>query len=246
MDFIIVDYSNNNIQSPQLDGPLSMLLDLYAQRLAKNVPTPKVTFLIPGDEGQISTLWNKYYAKYPAGIFFHYQGKPLLMPMNACGGICSQFTIRPTWALGAAGKWSFMDVYPQPIYYHDGAPEQMAVSAAQQVAYMSDDSAHARNYDFRTGKNSGHEGLNFEDQWGRAIASKVNVVVIKSWNEWCSMNVDGQGHFTDELNPNQSNDIEPVQGGFGHSYYDLMKQEIALFKKSQSDTAHESDTSAYL
>ena len=66
---------------------------------------------------------------------------------------------------------------------------------------MSAATAHARDYDYRTKRNGGYPGQNFADQWQRAIDTKVKAVVVKSWNEWCSIHLaedsKDNGEYTD-------------------------------------------------
>ena len=245
IDFIIVDYSNSNILNPELDGPLLALLQLYTTRRAAKQPTPRVTFLIPPEEAQLSKLWSTYYSASASAVdpdvFFHYDdGRPLLMTDGDCTApSCAHFNVRPTAALrNPTTMWSFMDLYPQPAVLYEGKPEQMAVSAAQQETYMSiAATAHGRSYNHRTRANDGYPGQNFDDQWARAREQQVRVVVTKSWNEWCSIRTAANasavpdGHYTDEYSPAFSNDIEPQAGGLGDSYLVNMTAHIALFKE---------------
>lgn len=253
-----MDYSNNNINDASLHRPLFTFLDEYVKRLQENKPTPKLAFLIPTNELQINALWNQVYAKYPRELFFMYEGKPLLMPMDGCNfAICNQFTSRATWGLQAGTscssliflhffyiillpivippfvandiRWSFMDLYPQP--QRGMAGEQMAVSAAQQADYMSNlNLARGRNWSPISQRNNASPGSNLKFQFLRAIQTpKVRVVLIKAWNEWASQNL--EGNFTDEFNEEYSNDIEPMSGGHGDFYYQLTKSYVNVFKQ---------------
>merc|ERR1712096_226914 len=60
IDFIVIDYSNSNIENPQLNGPLEGFLQLYSKRISQGKPIPRITFLIPPTEQQLSKLWNYY------------------------------------------------------------------------------------------------------------------------------------------------------------------------------------------
>ena len=241
IDYIVVDYSNSNILNSDLNGPLMGFLQLYKARRIKMMPTPRVTFLIPADETQLEMLWNDYYETLNApDVFMYWEGKPLLLTLGNCTlDICDNFTWRDTWALRPqGGKWSFMDLYPQPFYVHDNVPEQMAVAAAQQETWMSAQTAHGRNYDYRSGKNDGLEGQNFADQFQRAIDTKVRTILVKSWNEWCSIRTKDDlspavgGGYTDEFNSTYSNDIEPMSGGHGDMYLRLLTEHINAFKRA--------------
>ncbi|MBF0409562.1 MAG: hypothetical protein HQM10_19635 [Candidatus Riflebacteria bacterium] len=243
VDFIIIDYSNNNLNDETLHRPLFSLLDIYQDRLKRNLPNPGITFLINDDEVQILKLYEEVYQKYDSKLFFHYSGKPLLLPINKVSkSLNEKFTIRPTWGLLPDGdkRWSFMQHYPQTIFMKDGKPEQIAVSAAQQSTYMSNTStARGRKWNYRTEQNDGEDGQNFDDQWSRAIECQAKFVIIKAWNEWAAQNLNG--NFTDTFNQEFSNDIEPMKGGHGKKYYEKMKNWIAKYKGSQPDNNSSSE-----
>jgi len=232
VDFIALDYSNDNVLNSDLNGPLSLFLSTYAERVAKRIPTPRITFLTKSVETEISLIKAQAFDSHPH-LWFNYQGKPLLLTVNACPwASCAPFNIRQAWGLLAANdnRWSFLQQTPQPVYLNNGVPEEMAVSAAQQSSYMSDlSSARGRLFNYRTGKNNGYEGQNFDDQWSNAISKGVSFVFIKSWNEWCSLQLPN-GYFTDEFNREYSNDLEPMRGGHGDLYYRKLKEHVAKFK----------------
>ncbi|KAL0487109.1 CCM1 [Acrasis kona] len=227
MDYIIVDYSNNNILDPSLHNPVYNLLNIYQNRAQQGIPTPQIVFLLSASDNQVALL-RDLYNRYNHKIFYHLNNKPLLFPTKPCTiDGCDFFENREMWGLLPQGdnRYSFMQLYPQNIV---NGNEQIAVSAAQQETYMSLPSAHSRKYDFRTGGNTGGDFQNFDDQWQRAIDNKVRTVTIKAWNEWVAIKFE-QG-YTDQFNADQSNDIEPVRGRFGDAYYNRMKQWIGRFK----------------
>lgn len=247
IDYIAIDYSNRNIMDQGLNSPLVGFLQLWSQRHAAGKPTPRVTFLIPPTEAGLSKLWGYYSntTNISQDVFFHYDdGRPLLMTDGNCNVTespsCVHFNAKNTGALQGptmpAKYWSFMDLYPQPAFYFNGKPEQMAVNAAQQETWMSETTAHCRNYNYRTKRNDGYLGQNLDDQFARARDLKVRTVFVKSWNEWCSIrggnsSMTGNGRYTDEFNSTCSNDIEPMTGGFGDAALVNLTRNIAEFKK---------------
>ena len=59
------------------------------------------------------------------------------------------------------------------------------------------------------------------------------IVTITWWNEWCAINLGG-GVYTDLYSQEYSRDIEPMKGGHGDKYYQLMKQYISAYKKNST------------
>ena len=57
-------------------------------------------------------------------------------------------------------------------------------------------------------------------------------IFIHSWNEWNAANqaANGGGHFIDQYIDTYSSDIEPMWGGHGFKYYDLMRKNLADYK----------------
>jgi hypothetical protein len=246
VDFVAIDYSNHNMRDANLNRPLGTLLQAYQERVRAGIPTPKVVMFMPTAEDEINRFANDYYSRYDTGVFFSYEGKPLLLTMDGCPfAACSRFTNRAMWGLmGNGNKWSFMEQYPQSYHSRNGVPEQISVSAAQQSTYMSDlSSARGRRWSKETGRNDGYDGKNFDDQWERAISVNPTFVFIRNWNEWTAIkladsSVNG-GRYTDEFNQEYSNDIEPMAGGHGDFYYQKLKQRIAQFKGTRAAFQHE-------
>jgi hypothetical protein len=108
------------------------------------------------------------------------------------------------------GFWSWWDRSPQTWAEHDGRPEAMVVCAAfpGHKGWDSTDTMGRRG------------GRTFHEQWLRARELDPEVVVINSWNEWV---------HTEEMTPELSNDLEP-SAAWGHTYLDLLKEEIARYK----------------
>lgn len=237
IDFIIVDYSNNNINVASLHYPLGPLLRIYQSRVQNGIKTPKISFLIGNagemgnaaiQEQQMNKVWNEVYTKYDKRIFFNYQGKPLLMPVTQhYFNVSNNFTWKPAWGLmgnNHSGRVSFCEHYPQPAV--DGF---IAVSPAQQSTYMSNtQTAHGRRWNYRSGRNDGNESQNYDDQWNRAIELNAGVVLLSTWNEWTAQFINN--NFTDQFNTEFSKDIEPMKGGFGDFYYNKTKQWITKYK----------------
>jgi hypothetical protein len=243
VDFILVDVSNHNINSPTLWNPVITLLNVYAGRISNSIPTPRVVFLASTQGDELQRLFNAVYYSYN-GVLFKYGPKPLLLTYpndsnnpgcNATIGgspVSTYFECKKAPGLtGSNINWSFLEVYPQPFYSNAEWPEEMAVSVAQQNFWMDYPGSRGRRWNYRTGANNGYEGQNFDDQWARAQSSNPTFVILKSWNEWVAIRTP-EGHFTDAYSPEFSTDIEPVSGLFTNLYLQKMKQQIQQFKRN--------------
>ena len=66
-------------------------------------------------------------------------------------------------------------------------------------------------------------GETFREQFGRAIQLGAGMVLLISWNEWTT---------GEQLSMESSKDLEPSKT-LGTFYYDLMKEQISLFKTAE-------------
>jgi hypothetical protein len=124
------------------------------------------------------------------------------------------------------------------------SPEQMTVGIGQNghdgrlsafsVANTYGRSWHNGKKDERPG--AVNLGLNFAEQWKRALEIDPEFVFITGWNEWIAMRFDefaGEREpvmFVDQFTQEYSRDIEPMKGGHADSYYYQMVDYIRRFK----------------
>lgn len=155
--------------------------------------------------------------------------------------------------------WGWCSVYPQAKYgktLFDGT-EQMCVSVAQNaadgqlVAMNSGGNVQGRSYTegeysytYKKGdetvtvdssiENSLLYGLNFQQQWDRAIESDPEFIFITGWNEWLAGRwKEWQGTenaFPDQFSDEYSRDIEPAKGILKDHYYYQLVANIRRFK----------------
>lgn len=155
--------------------------------------------------------------------------------------------------------WGWCSVYPQAKYgrtLFDGT-EQMCVSVAQNaadgqlVAMNSGGNVQGRSYTegeysytYKKGdetvtvdssiENSLLYGLNFQQQWGRAIEADPEFIFITGWNEWLAGRwKEWQGTenaFPDQFSDEYSRDIEPAKGILKDHYYYQLVANIRKFK----------------
>lgn len=155
--------------------------------------------------------------------------------------------------------WGWCSVYPQAKYgktLFDGT-EQMCVSVAQNaadgqlVAMNSGGNVQGRSYTegeysytYKKGdetvtvdkniENSLLYGLNFQQQWDRAIEADPEFIFITGWNEWLAGRwKEWQGTenaFPDQFSDEYSRDIEPSKGILKDHYYYQLVANIRRFK----------------
>ncbi|PQV64351.1 Repeat domain-containing protein [Abditibacterium utsteinense] len=237
IDFISIDMTNGAI--PEIMDGARAVCKRYSQRSAAN--TPKIAFFVD-TATTAQAVYNAFYAgAYPSSIFFQHAGKPLLMVRDASTaipttGVFANFTCRRTWGLhnttSGGTEWSFKDNTPPalPSFKNYGWPEQRSVCAATQSTYMT------TTNDGRKGRQN---GTYFDAQWRDVASDSPTFVFMTAWNEWGSQNQGGPSNpvMTDTYLTEYSADLEPMQGGHGTQYYDLMKSQIAKYKRNTPNIA---------
>ncbi len=215
--------------------------------------TPPVAFMVNTAAAETANkIFDEFYAKelYPV-LWFRWQGKPLMLcdPKVANDKLRKFFTLRrahwPFTMENTRLAWHWEATYPQPFGFdRDGTrPEQMSVSVAQnlqasdgQVTDMSRGDARGRG--FHNG-NADHRhesinaGLNFEEQWRRALNVKPQFVLVTGWNEWFATRFQRPEQpivFIDQFDQEYSRDIEPMKGGHGDNYYYQLVANVRQFK----------------
>lgn len=145
----------------------------------------------------------------------------------------------------APDMWSWLEVYPQHVFRNAlGQKEQMSVGVAQnavdmRIGSLSEVGARGRNW--HRGANDTHphavdRGLNFEEQFERALKEDPQFIFITGWNEWIAgrfnefAGVKLPVLFVDEFSQERSRDIEPMRGGHGDDYYYQMVAFIRRYK----------------
>ena len=213
-----------------------------------------------GSKEIIENIYNDFYKKGRyKGLWFFWNDKPLVMgyPDNLSDEIKGFFTFRPPqpdYRKGPYGnhsktQWGWLEVFPQRGYveYEQGKFEQVTVGVSQNAtvslapAAMNDAAgAFGRSYTHKDGflKDKTAYGLNFQEQWDQALKINPKLVFVTGWNEWVAGRfVQWQGTenaFPDQYSNEYSRDIEPMEGGFGDSYYYQLVANIRKFKGIKS------------
>lgn len=165
--------------------------------------------------------------------------------------IKAYFTFRPGQPVYNKGPekpdhWGWLEIYPQHGFAKtaNGGYEQATVGVAQNwskergLTAMNAPGAFGRSYTHANGHDSSayavNYGLNFQEQWDRALEINPEFIFITGWNEWIAGRYEiwqqQTNAFPDECNQEGSRDVEPMKGGHGDNYYYQMVSNIRRFK----------------
>lgn len=235
-----------------------------AMRAAGN-RTPSIGFICPfwDPTEVINRLWEDLYKPgLWKDLWFQWEGKPFILAYKdkvENPEMLDFFTFRrpmPDYWKGPDGpdQWSWLEVYPQHVYKNSkGDVEQMSVGVGQNAlpdtpgpAPMSHKigamgrSWHNGAKDTR--ENAAHLGLNFQEQWNRALDEDPKFIFVTGWNEWTAARFDEWskykesdcyypgGMFVDQYDHEYSRDCEPMVGGHTDNYYYQLADNIRRFK----------------
>ncbi len=173
----------------------------------------------------------------------------------------SFFTFRPAQADYVNGpkrndQWGWLEIYPQHEYVSKGTGgcEQVPVGVAQNASDASGGHASAfnsaltygRSYTNANGQDSREDayfyGLNFQEQWNRALELDPDFIFVTGWNEWTAgrwFDWDVKPFaFVDLYSAEKSRDVEPVKswGNKADVYYMQMIANIRRYKGTQDET----------
>ena len=252
VDFLWVDWSNDlgyvfdpahpRSDFDMIEGATFDLFDEFVQMRAAGRETPNISIFIgnPTDpeavtDGRLQRkadqVWNQFVANPRCRpLVQQYLGKPLLVvyvntPSPSQNGtpawsdprftvrymtgfITQQPLLRTAALVSKYGYWSWEDRGPQTYSIFDGHPEAMTI-----VATWRDDPEAPT-----PGRRGGET---FRREWERARRVGPRVALVVSWNEW------GRG---EQPSAEVSKDLEPSRE-FGHRDLDILKDEIAKFKR---------------
>ncbi len=256
VDFVFVDWSNNTEYDPvtmreqradfrMIEEATDKLFDIWATIEG----APKICIFVgPGHNGpqtigsgahqkKVDQVWRDY-VTHPdrADMYFHYDGKPLLI---CYGATPNQYTATPErlwddarytvrWMTGYVGQqgdlfrsrtlesngfWSWEERGAQTYTVHNRMVEAVTVSAATRKQANEGESGYIPE----AGRQN---GVTLKKQFQRACDLGARLVLIVSWNEWTT---------GEQPSAEVSKDMEPsvIHGTF---YYDLMREQIKKFK----------------
>ncbi len=170
--------------------------------------------------------------------------------------IRSFFTFRdpqPSYFKGPSrpDQWSWLEVFPQHVFKNDkGEKEMMSVGVAQnavdkRLGAMSEPDSKGRSFHngaFDSAPGAVNYGLNFAEQWRRALLQDPQFVFVTGWNEWIAsrfvewIGMKGVAILPDQCDQEHSRDIEPMNGGHGDNYYYQLVNSVRRYKGVRSIT----------
>ncbi len=229
------------------------ILKVFTQIRREGDKTPQVAFMVNtrADETAQELYRDLYEPGHYTALWFHWQGKPLLLcdPAEASPEIRAFFTLRrahwPFAQVNTPFAWHWEAAYPQVYGYTDDpkVPEQINVSVAQnlrrsdgKVTNMSNGNARGRSFhngamDTRPG--AVNHGYNFQEQWERALALQPPFVMVTGWNEWIAGRWRRPGSslvFVDQFDQEYSRDIEMAKGAHRDNYYYQLVASVRRYK----------------
>lgn len=237
----------------------------YTVMRQQGVRTPTIAFLAPfGDPRPVTDqLWRDLYQPGSwKDLWFVWDSKPLLLADRKFikdPSVLDFFTFRrpmPDYWIGPSGadQWSWLEVFPQHVFKNSrGEAEQMSVGVAQNALPNTPGPAPMSHKAGAMGRSwhHGHKdeqpgavnlGLNFQEQWQRALEVDPKFIFVTGWNEWIagryqewSRYKDSDcylpgGLFVDEYTQEYSRDCEPMRGGHGDAYYYQLASWVRKFK----------------
>lgn len=250
VDFIWIDWSNDlNYQygitkgRPDFDMIEESTVAIF-EEYAKLSQHPRISIFIgcPGDpegvrDGRLTRKADQVYRQFVANPRFRpllqtYLGKPLLVvyvntPSPWQQGVPQwddpRFTVRYMTGfvtqqpplqgpdrLSRYGYWSWEDRGDQTYTVHEGQAEQMVVSACWRP-------------DPECPTPGRRNGQTFRERWARVRRFGPRFAMVTTFNEWV---------LGEQPSAEGSRDVEPSKE-FGHLYMDVLKEQIALFKKGK-------------
>ena len=234
------------------------------------IPAPQIAFIThAGGSRTVTRLYDDFYSKgLYKDLWFRWEGKPLILGNrdSADDGVTMTdtvknfFTWRNSWAWDPGhDKWQWIDKYPQRAGWHDdlNKPEEVPVAIAGHPTDSLGRSYHSSekwgagteppvDAQYRTSLSA--QGLQFAQQWERALQIDPQFIFLTGWNEWVAQRflADGPGtfaghpqvkggtFFVDNFTEEFSRDAMPMKdkgkGGYGDNYYLQMVAGIRRFK----------------
>lgn len=232
----------------------------------QGIPAPQIAFITHAHGSRtVNQLYQNFYAKgLHKDLWFQWEGKPLILgdrDSTEDGVILTDtvknfFSWRHSWAWEPGqDKWQWIDKYPQRAGWHTdpNAPEEVPVSIAGHPvdslgrSYRSSEkwgegTEPSVNGQYQTSDTD--KGLQFAQQWQRALQIDPQFIFVTGWNEWVAQRfiaeapatfagrpqVKGGTFFVDNFTEEFSRDAMPMQGGYRDNYYLQLVDGIRRFK----------------
>ena len=280
VDFVFFDTTNNNLHTVSHRA----LLKVWEEVRQEGYAVPKICFMVGSYEAEFAELYNTLYKPgLYEDLWFYWEGKPLVLvtgdfPMT--DEARSFFSIRYSWAVGhtnwygdrkGINCWPWSASWPQVPGYGDTREdlEQTVVmcgfgATTGRSLYNNRmprlERGQSWDFGFPLMEEYTSMGLQFGQQFDKAIERDPQLIMITGWNEWITGRWDNVGagagaggqiiagqysvsatpgdrettYFVDSFNPEYSRDIEPMKGGFGDNYLYQMAERLREYKGTRN------------
>lgn len=280
VDFVFFDTTNNNLHTVTHMA----LLKVWEEVRREGYEVPKICFMVGSYEAEFAELYNSIYKKgLYEDLWYYWEGKPLVLvtgdfPMS--DEARDFFTLRYSWAVGVTNWygdrkgvkcWPWNAAWPQVPGYGDSREdlEQTVVmcgfGATDGRSKFGNkmprlEKGQPWDFGFSLMEDYTPYGLQFGQQFNKAIERDPPLIMITGWNEWITGRWDNVGagagaggqviagqytvsatpgdrettYFVDSFNPEYSRDIEPMKGGFGDNYLYQMAQRVREYKGTRN------------
>lgn len=254
IDYLVFDTTNGFTYDEQALKLLAIWDEYYKQ--GWNVP--KIAYMTNANSGvTMQRIYENIYAAHPeyAHLWYQYDGKPLIIGSGATPDVNAFFTVKanqwPTEGKKANGfpwmefsRWLTSD----SIYGLNGRKEIMNVSLAQHNSTVQfsrtawyDGGDRSRSYTAQYFKDLTKEqamlyGTNYALGFDYALYQNPDNIFLTGWNEWVAQRQPSDDKpivFVDCADPNNSRDIEPMNGILKDNYYMQTANLIKEFKNSE-------------
>ncbi|RED98339.1 hypothetical protein [Marinoscillum furvescens] len=256
VDFIFFDVTNNRTYLKTV----KLLCEISTEMRQQGISTPEICFLSNTKSGRVmNELYDEFYSKgLHEDLWFRWDGKPLVLghPEDTVlrPEVKDFFTIKYSWAWTKTKEepnhWQWLDKYPQDYGWKEdpNVPEQITVSVAHHPgnplgkSYQNGKQPLV-NDDYNTDFTD--MGLQFQEQWDRALEVDPQVVMVTQWNEWLAQRFDHRAGktefagkpisehvpmFVDVFTKEFNRDIAPMKGGYTDNYYYQLISNIRRYK----------------
>ena len=263
VDVVLFDSTNGNLT---WKDEYEALCKVYTDMRAQGNKTPYIGFICPfwDPTPVFNRVWEELYKPgLWSDLWFRWDGKPFILANKDFikdPEALAFFTFRrpmPDYWVGPDGpdQWSWLEVYPQHVFKNSkGEAEQMSVGVAQNALPNTPGPApmsHKRGAMGRSWHNGAKDtregavnlGLNFDEQWTRAMQVDPKFIFVTGWNEWIAGRFPGGwskysgddgyfpgGLFVDQYDHEYSRDCEPMVGGHTDNYYYQLASWVRKFK----------------
>lgn len=262
VDFLYLDVTNHFIYPETVHA----LFQMGAKMRAEGIPTPDITFTTNSKSGKtVTKIYEEFYKK---GLYkdqwFMWDGKPVMMANPKDEHLTQEarefFTIKYSWAWTKTEEnpnhWQWIDTTPQDYGWSKdpSIPEQIPVSVAGHPVQLG----HGL---YGTSRNNGKQppvnefyvneftgkGLQFQEQWNRALEVDPEIVMVTQWNEWLAQRFIwdgklnhpgyagrpikiGDSYFVDAFTEEFNRDMAPMKDGHTDNYYYQLISNVRKYK----------------